>query len=80
VNTALIIVSIRHHLTKNDPKKLLLSFVNANAALSYTSSKATVAQWVDESTHYEKTLVAWFKSNLLLNIQMYNMSLLHKSY
>jgi hypothetical protein len=27
---------------------------------------------------YEKTLVAWFVSNLLLNIQMYNMSSLHK--
>jgi hypothetical protein len=29
---------------------------------------------------YEKTLVAWFKSNSLLNIQMYNMSSLHKYY
>jgi hypothetical protein len=28
---------------------------------------------------YEKTLVAWFESNLLLYIQIY-MSLLHKSY
>ncbi len=31
-------------------------------------------------TFYEKTLVARFKSNLLLNIQMYNMSSLHKYY
>ncbi len=32
------------------------------------------------TTKYEKTLVAWFKSNLLLNVQMYNMSSLHKYY
>jgi hypothetical protein len=29
---------------------------------------------------YEKTLVAWFKLNLLLNIAMYNMSSLYKNY
>ncbi len=27
---------------------------------------------------YEKTLVAWFKSNLLLNLQVFDMRLLHK--
>ncbi len=31
------------------------------------------------STIYEKTLVACFKLNLSLILQMYNMSLLHKS-
>ncbi len=32
-----------------------------------------------ENKKYEITLTACFKSNLLLNIQMYNMSSLHKS-
>jgi len=34
----------------------------------------------ENAVHHYKTLVAWFKSNLLLNIQMFNMSSLHKYY
>ncbi len=40
--------------------------------ISETKSKQQSPLW--------ETHVAWFKSNLLLNIQMYNMSSLHKFY
>jgi hypothetical protein len=54
----------RHHQSKLDP------FDRINIFFVFT----------EMSQLYERTLVPWFKSNLLLIIQIYNMSLLHESY
>jgi hypothetical protein len=50
-------------LARDKPSGLLLIFINYGRKKFYNIRP-----------RYEKTLVAHFKSNLLLNIQMYNMS------